>query len=64
MNREICFPQPPLHRQYNQRGKILRRSIRQIARGEDYNIPSTIDDPGSLPEIEEILRDAGIGKKG
>lgn len=32
-------------------GKILRRSIRQIADGEEYAIPSTIDDPTSLDEL-------------
>lgn len=32
-------------------GKILRRVIRQIADGEDYAVPSTIDDPAILEEI-------------
>ncbi len=32
-------------------GKILRRVIRQIADGEDYTVPSTIDDPAILDEI-------------
>lgn len=34
-------------------GKILRRVIRQIADGESYNVPSTIDDPAILDEISE-----------
>ncbi|MGC8119177.1 propionyl-CoA synthetase [Marinobacter sp. VGCF2001] len=34
-------------------GKILRRIIRQIADGEEYNVPSTIDDPAILEEISE-----------
>jgi len=34
-------------------GKILRRVIRQIADGEDYAVPSTIDDPAILEEISE-----------
>ena len=34
-------------------GKILRRVIRQIADGEQYNVPSTIDDPAILEEISE-----------
>lgn len=36
-------------------GKILRRVIRQIADGEPYTVPSTIDDPSCLPEIERAL---------
>ncbi len=36
-------------------GKILRRVIRQIADGEQYVVPSTIDDPQSLGEIEQVL---------
>ncbi|MBC7192112.1 propionyl-CoA synthetase [Marinobacter sp.] len=34
-------------------GKILRRIIRQIADGESYNVPGTIDDPAILDEISE-----------
>ena len=34
-------------------GKILRRIIRQIADGEEYTVPSTIDDPAILEEISE-----------
>ncbi|MBI42701.1 propionyl-CoA synthetase [uncultured Marinobacter sp.] len=37
-------------------GKILRRIIRQIADGEDYSVPSTIDDPAILEEISEKFR--------
>ncbi|NAZ54911.1 AMP-binding protein [Vibrio toranzoniae] len=36
-------------------GKILRRTIRQIAEGEQYVVPSTIDDPTSLTEIAKKL---------
>jgi len=36
-------------------GKILRKLLRQIAAGESYTIPSTIDDPACLPEISEIM---------
>lgn len=36
-------------------GKILRRIIRQIADGERYVIPSTIDDPSSLDAVEKAL---------
>jgi propionyl-CoA synthetase len=41
-------------------GKILRKNLRQIAAGEAYTIPSTIDDPSSLPEIEGIMREHGM----
>lgn len=37
-------------------GKILRRIIRQIADGESYTIPSTIDDPTSLYELESVFQ--------
>lgn len=36
-------------------GKILRKVIRQIAQGEAYVVPSTIDDPASLDEFVAIL---------
>lgn len=38
-------------------GKILRKLLRQVADGERYSIPSTIDDPASIPEIEELMRE-------
>ncbi|WP_290702936.1 propionyl-CoA synthetase [Amphritea sp.] len=41
-------------------GKILRKLLRQIADGDDYSIPSTIDDPASLPEIQEIMGRNGL----
>jgi propionyl-CoA synthetase len=37
-------------------GKILRKVLRNIANGEEYQPPSTIDDPTCLQEIEEVLR--------
>lgn len=36
-------------------GKILRKTIRQIANGEEYTPPSTIDDPASLAFIEQAI---------
>lgn len=36
-------------------GKVLRRTIKQVADGEQYVTPSTIDDPSSLSEIEEAF---------
>ncbi len=37
-------------------GKILRRVLRQIADGEHYTVPSTIDDPASLDEIASAIK--------
>ncbi|GGY85093.1 propionyl-CoA synthetase [Marinobacter zhanjiangensis] len=37
-------------------GKILRRVIRQIADGEQWSAPSTIDDPSILQEINQQMR--------
>ncbi|ASP40952.1 propionyl-CoA synthetase [Bacterioplanes sanyensis] len=37
-------------------GKILRKVLRNIANGEDYQTPSTIDDPACLQEIEDVLQ--------
>ncbi len=44
-------------------GKILRSTMRKIADGEQYPIPSTIDDPSILGEIEEALRKIGYAQK-
>ncbi len=43
-------------------GKILRRTMRRIADGEPYPIPSTIDDPAILGEIEDAVQTIGYGK--
>ncbi len=40
-------------------GKILRGTMSNIADGEEYKMPATIDDPAILPEITEAL--AGLG---
>lgn len=37
-------------------GKILRRTLRQIANGEDYQVPSTIDDPAILDEVSSRIQ--------
>lgn len=42
-------------------GKILRKTIRQIADGDAYTIPSTIDDPHVLDEIKETLQERKLG---
>jgi propionyl-CoA synthetase len=36
-------------------GKILRRTMRSIADGEDFQPPSTIDDPAILDEIADAM---------
>ncbi|TXH71905.1 MAG: propionyl-CoA synthetase [Thiothrix sp.] len=41
-------------------GKILRKNMRQMINGEKYVVPSTIDDPGIMPEIEALLREHGV----
>jgi propionyl-CoA synthetase len=44
-------------------GKILRGTIRKIADGDSYTVPSTIDDPAILSEFEGYIKDIGYGKK-
>ncbi len=40
-------------------GKILRKTMRQIADGEDYVVPSTIEDVGVIDRLLGVLRPAG-----
>jgi propionyl-CoA synthetase len=42
-------------------GKILRKTLRQLADGEDFPTPSTIDDPLILDEIRAVLSRRGVG---
>ncbi|SMC00224.1 propionyl-CoA synthetase [Hymenobacter roseosalivarius DSM 11622] len=42
-------------------GKILRKTMRQLADGDAFAVPSTIDDPLILDEIRERLVGRGIG---
>ena len=44
-------------------GKILRGTMRKIADGASYSVPSTIDDPASLDEIEAALKTIGYAEK-
>jgi propionyl-CoA synthetase len=44
-------------------GKILRGTMRQIADGQEYKVPSTIDDPVILQEIESAIKAVDYGKK-
>jgi len=42
-------------------GKILRKLLRSIADGENFQIPSTIDDEAIIGEVREVLALAKIG---
>ena len=42
-------------------GKILRKTIRQLAKGGNVPAPPTIDDPAILGEICQVLESCGIG---
>lgn len=44
-------------------GKILRGTMRKIADGEQYSVPSTIEDPTSLDVIRNAAGKIGYGKK-
>ena len=41
-------------------GKILRQVLRKIADRESYAVPSTIDDPAILTEIEGVMRSHNV----
>ena len=43
-------------------GKILRKTIRQLATTTEVPIPPTIDDPAILDEIRDAMQTSGIGK--
>ena len=44
-------------------GKILRGTMRKIADSREYVIPSTIDDPAILEEVEQALQKIGYAHK-
>ncbi len=44
-------------------GKVLRGTMRKIADGETFTVPSTIDDPVILEEIHQSLQKIGYGLK-
>ncbi len=44
-------------------GKILRGTMRQIADGEPWKMPATIDDPAILDEVAAALRAAGYARE-
>ncbi|WP_305094073.1 propionyl-CoA synthetase [Prescottella sp. R16] len=37
-------------------GKILRKTMRQIADNDEYTVPSTIEDPSVLDDLEKVMR--------
>ncbi len=41
-------------------GKILRKTMRQIADGESWQMPATIEDPTVLDAITAVMREAGL----
>jgi propionyl-CoA synthetase len=43
-------------------GKILRRTMIQIADGTEFKMPATIDDPAILDEIKVALQGLGYAK--
>jgi propionyl-CoA synthetase len=44
-------------------GKVLRGTMRKIADSEPFSVPATIDDPASLGEIEQFLKQIGYAKE-
>jgi propionyl-CoA synthetase len=43
-------------------GKVLRGTMRQIADGDPYRVPPTIDDPATLDEIRAVLETMGYAR--
>jgi propionyl-CoA synthetase len=43
-------------------GKVLRGTMRQIADGEPYRVPPTIDDPATLDEVKLALERLGYAR--
>jgi propionyl-CoA synthetase len=44
-------------------GKILRGTMRQIADGEPWKMPATIDDPAILDEVAGVMVERGVAKE-
>ncbi|MCS2610567.1 propionyl-CoA synthetase [Halomonas sp. wenzhen-202101] len=42
-------------------GKILRKLLRTIADGKPYRVPSTIDDPTSLDDMQQLMSERAVG---
>lgn len=45
-------------------GKILRKLLRNIADGQAFGVPSTIDDPASLQDVHEAMKARSVGASG
>ncbi|WP_414830484.1 propionyl-CoA synthetase [Alteromonas sp. H39] len=58
--RAVVVPRLPKTRS----GKILRKLLRQIAADQDVMVPSTIDDPASVSEIQDIMKTQGLVNPG
>jgi propionyl-CoA synthetase len=60
-----CFKQAVIVKRLpkTRSGKILRGVMRKISDAEPYTIPSTIDDPAILEEIEASLKPLGYAPK-
>jgi len=43
-------------------GKILRKTMRQIADGQEWSMPATIDDPDILDEVTAALKTIGYAQ--
>ncbi len=56
--RAVVVPRLPKTRS----GKILRGTMRKIADGRAYPMPSTIEDPAALDEISDALFSIGLGE--
>jgi propionyl-CoA synthetase len=53
--RALVVPRLPKTRS----GKILRQVIRKMIDGQEYSVPSTIDDPGIVDELHDTLAKNG-----
>ena len=58
--RALVVPRLPKTRS----GKILRQVLRKMIDGDPYVVPSTIDDPAIIGEIEAVLVGAGVMEGG
>jgi len=60
-----CFKQAAIvkHIPKTRSGKMIRRTIRKIADGQEYNMPSTIENPLDLIEIEEAMETIRVWEK-
>jgi len=58
-----CFRQSTIVKRLpkTRSGKILRKTIRQLATGEKVSVPPTIDDPIIIDEIRNVIESCGIG---